>query len=146
MFRRAAVLALLLPACSSPADDGSLGARIYQTNCATCHQADGRGVPGIYPPFAAEWIDGDDGRLIRLVLHGMRGPVEVEGVTYNNVMTAHGFLSDDQIAAVLTYVRQTYGTSADSIRAEDVAAVRAAERRLDPWTADELRTATGIPE
>ena len=139
---------LVLAGCGGrgPSEPAGLGAQVYATTCVTCHQRDGRGVPGAYPPLAGTpWVTGDEGRLVRLVLHGLRGPIDVDGVRYSNVMTAHGFLSDDQIAAVVTYVRSEFGNAAGPVTPEQVAAVRAAEPRRGPWTAAELETRTGIP-
>ena len=131
---------------AGPPDPARLGVQTYAATCASCHGANGRGVPGAYPPLVGTpWVTGDEGRLARLVLHGLRGPLVVDGVRYSNVMPAHGFLSDDQIAAVLTYVRSEFGDGAGPVRPEQVAAVRAAEPRRDPWTAAELDGRTGIP-
>ena len=143
----AVLLACLPGACAGdPAAVDDPGANVYGANCVTCHQVDGRGVAGVYPPLvASEWANADEGRLIRLVLNGMRGRHVAGGVEYDNVMTPHSFLSDDQIAAVLNYVRTHFGNSADSVRAGDVAAVRAALEPRGLWTSEELATQTGIP-
>lgn len=152
----ALILMLVLAACeprpsggegaSASARKMQLGERVYRTYCATCHQADGRGVPGAFPPLRrTEWVLGDEGRLIRLVLDGMQGSVTVQGETYDGVMTPHGFLSDAQIAAVLTYVRQHFGNDAGAITAEAVTAVRAADDHDGLWTPEALEQATGIP-
>ncbi|SHK47246.1 c-type cytochrome [Rhodothermus profundi] len=124
-----------------------LGRRVYQNYCATCHQPNGQGVPGIYPPLTPnEWVQGDKGRLIRLVLHGAQGEMRVGEEVYNNVMTAHDFLTDEQIAAVLTYIRQHFGNQAAAVSPEEVAAVRAASRQREPWDPAVLWEQTGIPE
>ena len=146
-------LTLLLAGCqgegngpAAPADAAALGQRVYANNCRTCHQATGLGVPGAYPTLAGtEWVNGDKGRLVRLTLSGLRGPITVDGKPYNNVMTAHAFLSDDQLAAVLTYVRSNFGNAAGPVTPAEVAAVRAANERDEPWTAAELQNQTGIP-
>lgn len=101
----------------------------------------------MYPPLQqTDWVVGDEGRLIRLVLNGLAGPVVVNGEEYNNIMPAHGSLSDDQIADVLTFVRQSFGNDASSISADDVHAVRSTNERRGMWTAEELERATGIPD
>jgi mono/diheme cytochrome c family protein len=125
----------------------ALGQRVYQQQCATCHQAGGRGVDGVYPPLhETRWTTGDRGRLIRLVLHGMEGPVEVKGRTYDQVMQSRSYLSDQQVAAVLTYVRRHFGNDASAVQASEVAAVRAATAGRDgPWAPDALWQATGLP-
>lgn len=124
-----------------------LGERAYRNQCATCHQMDGQGVPGIYPPLhGTEWVIGDKGRLIRLTLDGLRGPIEVQGETYDAVMTPQGYLTDEQIAAVLTYVRSHFGNEASAVTTDEVTAVRLADEHEGFWTADELRDVTGIPD
>lgn len=148
--------ALVLAGCSSEAQRGPsadpavrqarLGQQVYGAYCSTCHQASGQGLPGAFPPLTGtDWVLGDEGRLIRLVLNGMRGPVEVNGEVYDNVMTAHNFLTDDQIAAVLTYVRTSFGNDAPPVAPETVQAVRAANERDGLWEASALREATGVP-
>ncbi len=136
-----------LPADATPEQRfAALGARTYTSNCQTCHQADGLGREGVYPPLAGtEWVTGDEGRLIRLLLNGMRGPITVAGVEYNNIMTPHGQLNDDQIAAVLTHVRSSFGNASSAVTPDDVAAVRAANTQRGIWQAADLETATGIP-
>jgi len=118
-----------------------LGKKIFVTNCATCHQATGTGVPGQYPPLAgSEWATGNEERIIRIVLHGLNGPITVEGKEYNNVMAPLGaVLKDDQIANVLSYIRQEWGNKAPDVEPETVAKVRAdtADRKTY-WTAPEL--------
>lgn len=123
-----------------------LGERVYGSYCITCHQANGLGLPGTFPPLRqTTWVEGDKGRLIRLTLNGMKGPLKVDGETYEGIMPMHGFLSDDQVAAVLTYVRSNFGSDADVITPEEVAAVRRANDRKEPWTAEALTEQTGIP-
>ena len=70
----------------------------------------------------------------------------MNGSTYNNLMKPHGFLSDDQITAVLTYVRQSFGNDAGAVTPEAVAAVRTANEQEGTWEASALKEATGIPE
>ena len=122
---------------------GPDGALIYG-RCATCHQQNGAGLAGAFPPLAnSEWVTGDPGVPIRIVLHGMQGEVSVAGQTYNGVMLPYGGtgdLNDAEVAAVLTYVRSSFGNSASAITADQVAEVRAATSdRSTPWTAAELR-------
>lgn len=124
-----------------------LGDRVYNSYCTTCHQPQGQGVPNAYPPLSeSEWVQGDEGRLIRLVLHGVEGPMEVQDETYNQPMIAHGHLSDEEIAAVLTYIRQNFGNDAGAVTPDEVETIRAAEDRDERWEASELWEQTGIPE
>lgn len=136
----------IIAGCSSTPAPGS-GAEIYTRYCATCHMGDGNGIENAFPPIReTEWANGDKGRLIRLVLYGMQGPIEVKGQTYNNVMTPHGFLTDEQVAAVLTFVRSNFGNDADAVVADEVARVRAVEGDRDLFRSQRLLYRFGIPE
>lgn len=105
--------------------DMARGETLYYSYCGICHQQDGKGASGRYPPLAgADWVTGDKERLIGIVLNGLEGPIDVNGETYNNVMPQHSFLSDEDIAVVLTYVRQNFGNNADTVRVAEVAQVR----------------------
>jgi mono/diheme cytochrome c family protein len=137
---------LLWMGCSSEPAPGS-GGEIFVRYCATCHQPDGSGVEGAFPSLhQTEWTEGDKGRLIRLVLYGMQGPIEVNGAEYNNVMTPHGFLTDEQVAAVLTFVRSNFGNDAEAVTPDEVARVRAAEGDRDLYESSRLYYRIGIPE
>lgn len=103
------------------------GAKVYAANCAACHQANGAGIAGAFPPLAgSDYLMADKDRAIGVVLHGLEGPVTVNGQAYNSVMPALG-LSDDDAASVLTYVRSSWGNKGDLIGQQDVAKVRAAK-------------------
>lgn len=118
-----------------------LGKPVYMNNCATCHQATGLGVPGAFPPLAgSEWVAGNEERIIRIVLHGLQGPIKVAGNDYNNVMAPLGtVLKDEQIANVLSYIRSEWGNSAPEVLPETVAKVRAeTATHTGYWTADAL--------
>ncbi len=104
------------------------GKTVYNSYCIACHQRDGSGVPGAFPPLKeTEWVNGEKETLISVVLNGLQGPIEVNGEQYNNIMTPHDFLSDDEVAAVLTYVRNSFGNSASEVTAEEVADLRGVE-------------------
>lgn len=118
-----------------------LGKRVFDTTCITCHQATGQGVPNVYPPLAgSEWAQGNEERVIRIVLHGLQGPIKVEGKDFNNVMAPLGaVLKDEQIANAISYVRATWGNTAPEVQPETVAKVRAdTAGRTTYWTVDEL--------
>jgi mono/diheme cytochrome c family protein len=121
-----------------------LGKRVYNT-CMSCHQQDGRGVEGNYPPLdGSRWVNGSPDRLAALVLHGLEGPVEIDGVTYDNVMPAWNHLSDQQIAAVLTFIRSSWSNQAGAVSPELVSAVREATAdRRSSFTAAELEEFEG---
>jgi len=118
-----------------------LGKRVFDTTCITCHQATGLGVPGQYPPLAgSEWAQGPEERVIRIVLHGLNGPITVKGTAFNNVMAPLGTaLKDDQIANAISYVRSAWGNTAAEVQPETVAKVRAEIANHNGyWTAEEL--------
>ena len=93
-----------------------VGQGVYVQNCLACHAPDGGGASDLIPPLGGtDWVTGDKNRLIHLVLAGMRGPVEVNGVTYNQEMPAFAHLPDDEIAAVLTFIRQSFGNDANAV-------------------------------
>ncbi|HEY4611530.1 MAG TPA: cytochrome c, partial [Bacteroidota bacterium] len=102
------------------------GDQIFIGVCQTCHQPTGLGVPGQYPPLVgSEWLVRDAETPIRIVLYGLEGPIAVQGNSFNNKMTPfHDKLSDDEIAAVVTHVRSTWGNSAPAVKPEEVEAVR----------------------
>lgn len=101
------------------------GEQLYDTYCSNCHLSDGKGDGARYPPLAhTRWVTGDKDRLIDLTLQGMQGSIEVEGTTYNGVMPAHAFLSDEEIAQILTYIRRSWGNLARSVEPAEVAARR----------------------
>lgn len=94
--------------------------------CAACHGQNGEGSP-IAPPIAgSEWVMGPISNLIRIQLRGLQGPIMVKGTEYNipGGMAAHAYQTDEQIAAVLTYVRNSFGNKASAVKAEQVAALR----------------------
>ena len=101
-------------------------------HCATCHQKDGNGLPEAqFPPLAgSEWVQGSEDRLIRLALHGLIGPLEVKGVKYPGAvpMTPFKFLSDAELADVLTFVRNAFGNKAAPVTPQAVQKVRAATK------------------
>ena len=125
-----------------------LGGEVYhrEAHCATCHQPHGKGLDPVYPPLAGSpWAMGDEERLIKLTLHGLWGPLEVNGKVYDPAkgvppMTAfETLLKDDEVAAVLTYVRNSWGNKADPVKPETVKKVRAATKdRSIFWKPEEL--------
>lgn len=123
----------------------SPGEQIYEMACLPCHQPEGKGLPGVYPPLAgSDWVRGDKARIIKVVLHGLTGPVTVAGQNFGHLptsvpMPSLGGLTDEQIADVLTFVRGSYGQQSTPVVASEVKAVRGATaNRQAPWTAGEL--------
>ncbi len=118
------------------------GKTLYAT-CIACHQSEGQGVPGVFPPLAgSEWVVGSEERAIRILLHGLSGPVTVAGTTYNGAMPSFGpggfGWSDDKIAHVLSYTRQSWGNSASVVGVDKVTEIRTKEGQRKPWTEAEL--------
>jgi len=116
--------------------------------CFTCHQPNGQGISGQFPPLAgSDWVLGEKERLIKISIHGLMGEIEVNGVKYNNVMAPPGIppgsLTDQQIADVLTYIRNEWGNSASAVSPEEVATIRSTVENRGPmqmWTVAELQT------
>lgn len=102
------------------------GEQVYRTYCAACHGRTGQGSPPRFPPIAeTDWVSGDKERLIRIVLEGLQGPIEVKGVLYNSAMPAHSFMEDSDIAELLTFIRSNFGNTGDAVTEEEVSAIRA---------------------
>lgn len=97
----------------------------YKSYCQSCHQPDGSGMAGVFPPLAgSDYLLEDPERAIGIVLQGLSGPIEVNGNTYNAVMPHLAYLSDEQIADVLTYVLNAWGNDGGYVSVEQVAAGR----------------------
>lgn len=101
------------------------GKKIYDANCLTCHMEDGNGVPRLNPPLAGDKVvKGDKKKLITVLLKGLDANTEIDGEYYNNVMAPHDFLKDQEIADVLTYVRNSFGNKGSMVTAHEVKKVR----------------------
>ena len=118
--------AAVAPAKSSLQSSITRGKQVYAAYCLACHQADGSGVPNLNPPLTqTTWVLGSKTTLIEQVLKGSNGKVEIDGETFHNTMPAQAHLNDQQIADVLTYVRNSFGNKASIVSAGEVKAVRA---------------------
>jgi mono/diheme cytochrome c family protein len=117
-----------------------LGKTLFETSCAACHQPHGYGMDGLAPPLVdSEWVAGTDHRLARIVLHGLHGPVYVKGQKFDLDMPSFGSFDDDQLAAILTYVRREWEHTYDPVLPATVAKIRTeTSDRLDAWTETEL--------
>lgn len=127
----------------APARAGAPPTNKYGEVCAACHQPTGQGIENVFPPLAgSEWITGPAIVPIAIVLHGLEGEITVKGKTYNSAMMAWGtVLSDEDLAATLTYARSQWGNRASPVTTAQVAAVRAKlMTRTKPFTVAELRT------
>jgi mono/diheme cytochrome c family protein len=132
------------------------GRQLYLTTCAGCHGSDGGGQPRFAPPLkASDWVLGDEKRLALILLHGMEGPLEVNGKRYDApeilpVMPSHSTIDDAALASVLTYIRNEWGNAGGAVSRRTVGMTRVmSQGRVMPWTADELNKyvkETKIPE
>ena len=101
------------------------GQKLYNTYCASCHQADGKGAAGRYPSLSqSEWVSGNKKRLITVLLEGLKGPITVNGKGFDGEMPKLDFLSDGDIAKILSYVRFNFINNASAIYEKEVATVR----------------------
>jgi mono/diheme cytochrome c family protein len=126
----------------------NLGKEVFnrEAHCVTCHQADGKGVDNVYPALAtSEWLHGDPERAIKIVLKGLYGPLEFQGKKYGPekgtppMMGFAGLLKDKELAAVLTYVNQSFGNNLPPVKEDLVKRVRAeTESRSAFYMVDEI--------
>lgn len=121
------------------------GQLAYSQTCLPCHQPNGAGTPGMYPPLAgSEWvIDPDPSRMIRIMLDGLSGPIRVKGEQWPGTTLMPGFRTsgptDEQLANIASYVRNAWGNSAPRVHEEEVAQIRSATlTRTAPWTEEEF--------
>ena len=136
----------LLASCTTSAPQhhknpqAAKGEALYQVSCGACHQSNGQGLEGIAPPLAGtRWASESEERLARIVLHGLRGSITVADKEYNLEMPALGFFNDQDIAAILTYIRAAWGKPAGSVSQETIGKIRTQTReRTDSWTVEEL--------
>jgi mono/diheme cytochrome c family protein len=125
-----------------PAAVLALGKTQYMTICVACHQPTGLGLPMVFPPLAkSEYVNGIPERFAAMVLKGNIGPMTVDGKPFNNVMPGQEMLlNDEKVAAVMTFVRSSFGNSSPPVSPDVVAAARKkfADRKT-PWTEPELQ-------
>ncbi len=124
------------------------GRNLYMKVCIECHQADGKGMENTFPPLVdSEWVKGDPRTLLRIMLGGVYGPITVNGEEYNSAMPGHSHATDEEIAAVASYVRYAFGglKNEKPFPAEQVKALRPEleKRKYSPWTVEELKKAAG---
>jgi len=120
---------------AAPANGKVSGAQVFAGKCVGCHQATGLGLPGVFPPLVkSPYVVGAERRLVQILLHGIQGEIEVLGVKYNGAMPAWKALSDAEIAAVASYVRESFGNMGGPVPVDVVARERAASAsRSAPW-------------
>jgi len=134
----------LRPAVAQPGQ-GADGQQVFNANCVACHQATGKGLPGVFPPLDdSEWVNGDARVLANIVLHGVTGEISVAGQTYKGAMPTFGQLGDAELAAVLSHVRSAWSNKSAPIKPELMAAERKASARTTPFAGgDELKALAG---
>jgi uncharacterized protein len=143
-------MAPVITAANAPAapkialpDHLAAGRNHYMKSCIECHQADGNGVAGTFPPLlGSEWVAGEQKTLLRILLGGLYGPIEVKGITYNGVMPGHSHVSDEELAAIANYVRYSFADKKeDPIMPAEIKALRfeIEARKYTPWTLKDLR-------
>ena len=127
---------------ATTADPILAGKNVFSKNCQACHQQNGAGMPGVFPPLVgSEWVTGPAEIVIRILLNGLHEPIAVAGASYNGVMPAwRDVLTDQEIAAVATYIRQWAPNASPPVEADLVSQLReATATRTTPWTASELK-------
>lgn len=124
------------------------GATVYTANCVACHQANGQGLAGAFPPLdGSEWVLTDARIPAQILVHGVQGEMVIMGSTYSGVMPAMAHLSDEELAAVLNYIRSSWSNNASAVDAAYFASMREEFGERGPWQGGaELRSALGEPD
>ena len=105
-------------------------AKLYNTYCAACHQNDGKGDGNRFPPLGGtDWVTGDKTKLLNTLLKGLNGEIVVNDKPYNGLMPAHNFLKDEEVANILTYIRQNFGNTASAVSVEEVKEYRNSQKK-----------------
>jgi mono/diheme cytochrome c family protein len=113
------------PVKSSKKNESVNGSLVYKQHCMECHQENGDGVPDIYPSLNNEdWVGGDNNRLIEIILAGMKDQILVNGATYQDEMPKADYLTNKEIAAVLSYIRSNFNNNYEPVSDLEVARVR----------------------
>jgi nitrite reductase (NO-forming) len=116
-------------------DQVQAGQALFAGTCSVCHQANGAGLAGVFPPLAqSDYLAADVKRGISTVLHGLSGQLKVNGNDYNSVMPAMNQLNDDEVAHILTYVLNSWGNPGGRVLTEEVKAMRASKPAMASTT------------
>lgn len=120
------------------------GKQIFTANCVACHQATGKGLPGVFPPLdGSEWVAGNERTVANILLHGVSGELTVMGNPYKGAMPSFQQLSDAELAAVASYVRSEWSNKASAIKSELFASERKSSTRTAPFNGEaELKALT----
>ena len=140
--QRSMAPAAVLQMTATIADPILVGKNVFSKNCQACHQQNGAGVPGVFPPIVgSDWVTGPAEIVVRILLNGLHEPITVAGATYNGAMPAwRDVLTDEEIAAVASYIRQWAPNASPPVEADLVAKLREATvTRTTPWTERELK-------
>ena len=121
------------------------GEKIFKLRCASCHQANGLGIAGQFPPLAeSKWVTSDPGLISKIIIKGLKGEIQVKGQTYGSNPAQNMVavpIDDREIANVVTYVRQAWGNEASEVSEEEVSGFRAESSNQEgQWTGEQLRT------
>ena len=121
------------------------GGKIFAARCASCHQANGLGIAGQYPPLdGSKWVTSDPGLITNIILKGLKGEIVVKGQKYGTsaaVNMAAVQIDDREIANVVTYVRQAWGNEASEVFEDEISSVRSASSdQQEQWTGDQLQS------
>jgi nitrite reductase (NO-forming) len=104
------------------------GQALFTGTCSTCHQGNGEGMPGVFPPLAkSDYIAADPKRVAQIILHGLQGPVTVNGKDYTSVMPPMSQLTDDEVANISTYVLNSWGNPGGHVSKAEAAVIRQAK-------------------
>ena len=128
-------LADLRPQAAGAGSGGAVdGGAIFAANCAACHQATGKGLPGVFPPLdGSDWVHGEPRVLANILLHGITGEITVKGNKYQGAMPAFPQLSDAELAGIASFIRGNWSNKAEPLQAELFAKERADGSRTTPF-------------
>ena len=113
------------------------GKQVFTANCVPCHQATGKGLPGVFPPLdGSEWVGGDERTVVNILLHGVSGELTVMGNTYKGAMPSFQQLSDAELAAVASYVRSEWSNKAGAIKSGLFASERKSSTHTAPFNGE----------
>ena len=118
------------PVATTASNAGANGQQLFATHCMACHQANGQGLPGVFPPLAgSEWVKGDARVLAHILLFGINGPIDVAGKPFKGQMPAFAHLSNAELAAVGSHIRTTWSNQASALEVDTVAQARHTVRK-----------------
>ncbi len=113
-------------AVASTAEKDKTGENLYMKYCMACHQTDGSGVPGMYPPLKKSPIvnSGKKEEFINILLNGLRGPIEINGQKYNQQMPSQNFLTDEELSQIINYVSKSFDNNGTEVTPDDIGKLR----------------------